>query len=456
MKIALPLKVNEIIRKLQDAGYEAYAVGGCVRDSLLSRKPGDWDITTSANPYEVKAIFARTVDTGIQHGTVTVMFGKEGFEVTTYRVDGEYEDSRHPKKVEFTTQLKEDLRRRDFTINAMAYNDTDGLVDEFEGLLDLKERKVRCVGSAIERFEEDALRILRAVRFSAQLDFTIEEDTLLAICEKAPNLKNISAERIRVELNKLLLSMQPKKLMIAHGAQITKVVLPEFDEMLACEQENHHQIYTVGMHCLEAVSYFANKCPYTDEEDAGYSKKQQLMLRWAMLLHDIGKPKTKTIGKDGEGHFYEHAREGAALAKEVLRRLKFDNETIDMVTKLVLYHEYQYELTSYGMRKAMNLIGTDTLPLLFEVQLADIYAQNPEYRQEKLLRLEQAKKLYQDVLDRNECVSLKSLAVNGSDLIACGCEQGKQIGAVLGRLLELVLEHPEWNQREILLEKIEK
>lgn len=452
MRIELPFKVKLIIEKLQSAGYEAYAVGGCVRDSLLKRSPKDWDITTSANPYQVKVLFDRTIDTGIQHGTVTVMIGKEGFEVTTYRVDGEYEDNRHPKQVTFTNQLVEDLRRRDFTINAMAYNPSDGLIDAFSGLNDLDEKVVRCVGSARERFDEDALRILRAIRFSAQLDFAIEENTLMAIKEKAMNLSNISAERIRDELNKLLLSNYPKRLMMAYDTGITKVVLPEFDQMMVTEQENHHHIYSVGIHSLEALSYFAEHYPLAaDYQDELYSRKEQLVIRWTLLLHDVGKPKTKIIGKDGEGHFYGHGALGASMAKGILKRLRFDNETIDLVYKLIYYHDYRYQPDAVHMRKAMNQIGAENMELLFVVQLADVMAQNPVYLQKKLENLELARKLFQQIIQQKDCVSLKTLAVNGRDLIQAGFRPGKEIGEKLNSLLNLVLEHPEYNTKEQLL-----
>ena len=448
----LPLKVKHIIDKLQAAGYEAYIVGGCVRDTLLNLSPKDWDITTSATPFQVKELFDRTVDTGISHGTVTVMLGKEGFEVTTYRVDGEYEDYRHPKQVMFTKKLIEDLRRRDFTINAMAYNHSDGLIDMFSGYQDLKDKVVRCVGSATERFDEDALRILRAIRFSSQLNFTIEEDTLLAVCAKSSNLVNISAERIREELNKLLLSNYPKKLMIAHEAGITKVVLPEFDVMLACDQENHHHIFNVGMHCLEALSYFVKKYPMTSNPTMNvYSKKLQLILRWTLLLHDAGKPKTKTIGKDKEGHFYGHAAVSAQMAKEILKRLKFDNESIELVYKLIYYHDYRFQTDASHMRKAMNLIGSENMELLFEVQQADVMAKNPAFQNEKLESLEGVRKLYQEIVKQGDCVSLKSLAVNGGDLIQAGYQPGKEIGEKLNYLLDVVIKNPEYNTKEQLL-----
>lgn len=238
MKITLPYKVEQIIRTIQGAGFDAYAVGGCIRDSILGRTPSDWDITTSARPEEVKKLFPRTVDTGIRHGTVTVMIQKEGFEVTTYRIDGEYEDSRHPKEVTFTANLTEDLKRRDFTVNAMAYNDKEGLIDVFGGMKDIEEKIIRCVGEAAERFSEDALRVMRAVRFSAQLGYTIDEKTKDAIKELAPTLKNISAERIQTELIKIAVSPNPDYLRIAYETGVTKAIFPEFDRMMETEQNN--------------------------------------------------------------------------------------------------------------------------------------------------------------------------------------------------------------------------
>ncbi|HOO28114.1 MAG TPA: CCA tRNA nucleotidyltransferase, partial [Lachnospiraceae bacterium] len=246
MQIRLPDKVKSIIRTLQDEGYEAYAVGGCVRDSVLGRIPEDWDITTNAHPLQIKALFRRTVDTGIQHGTVTVMIGKESFEVTTYRIDGEYEDSRHPKEVRFTKTLAEDLRRRDFTINAMAYNEETGIVDVFGGLSDLEKGIIRAVGNAEERFSEDALRILRAIRFCAQLNYSIEEKTEAAVKKLAKTLANISAERIRTELLKLLLSQSPEKLSIAYETGVIAVILPEFDHMMRTDQNHPHHCFNVG------------------------------------------------------------------------------------------------------------------------------------------------------------------------------------------------------------------
>lgn len=442
MKIELPQKVDYIINELMKNGYEAYAVGGCIRDSILGREPEDWDITTSANPAEVKKIFRRTVDTGIIHGTVTVMLEKEGYEVTTYRIDGEYEDNRRPKTVEFTADLVEDLKRRDFTINAMAYNEQKGLVDVFDGLADLQKGIIRCVGSAAERFEEDALRILRAIRFSAQLGFEIEKETLKAATAKVLNLEAISAERIRVELNKLILSAHPDKLIDAYEAGITKVILPEFDAMMKTEQNNPHHIYSVGLHSIKAVEQAG--------KDAVFNPKEMLILRWTMLLHDVEKPNCKTTDHKGD-HFYGHPEKSAETARLILRRLKFDNETIDLVYRLIKWHDYKFSLTSQAMRKAANKIGTDIMELLFEVKTADTLAQKQETRKEKLDNLNQAKLIYQEIKSNQDCVELKMLKINGKDLIQIGFKPGKAMGEVLNRLLEQVLENPLLNEKEILL-----
>ncbi|MDE7250449.1 MAG: CCA tRNA nucleotidyltransferase, partial [Lachnospiraceae bacterium] len=285
-RIKLPEKVKLIIQRITDAGFEAYAVGGCIRDSLLMRTPDDWDITTSADPFQVKAIFERTVDTGIKHGTVTVLMGGEGFEVTTYRIDGEYEDGRHPREVVFTPSLEEDLKRRDFTINAMAYNEKDGLVDIFDGIGDIQRGVICCVGNPLERFSEDALRIMRAVRFSAQLGYRIDEQTKVAIRQLAPDLKRISAERIQTELVKLVMSPHPEYLRTAYELGITKVILPEFDACMQTPQNNPHHCFDVGGHILESMKVIP--------ADRG--------LRLAMLFHDIGKPETVTVDKEGISH----------------------------------------------------------------------------------------------------------------------------------------------------------
>ena len=449
MNFIIPDKVNKIIEELRGHGFEAYAVGGCVRDMILGRSPQDWDITTSATPMEVKSIFRRTVDTGIVHGTVTVLLDKDHFEVTTYRLDGEYEDNRHPKEVSFTSSLTEDLKRRDFTINAMAYNESEGVIDLFGGMEDLQKGLVRCVGSAKERFEEDALRILRAVRFSAQLGFTIEEDTLKAVREKAENLKNISAERIRVELTKLLISDHPDRLRDLYDVGITKVILPEFDVMMTTDQKNIHHSYSVGEHTIRAVMEVGK-----DSEDRQFTEREKTLLRLTMLFHDIEKPGTLTVGKDGQNHFYGHQEKGALTAKNILRRLKFDNDTIQAVTHLVKWHDNRFGLTPSSMRKAVSKIGKEYMELLFEVQRADTSAKNPELTKEKYEIIAQARKLYGEILEREECVTLKELKVNGKDLIAIGIVPGKELGEMLDLLLQKVLEDPQLNEKETLLQLI--
>ena len=448
MVMQIPEKVEYIINVLMKNGYEAYAVGGCVRDSILGRVPEDWDITTSAQPEQVKALFHRTIDTGIQHGTVTVMMDKEGFEVTTYRIDGEYEDSRHPKNIEFTSNLEEDLKRRDFTINAMAYNPKDGLVDIFGGIEDINKKIIRCVGNANDRFSEDALRILRAVRFAGQLGFAIEEQTKEAIIALAPTLKNISAERIRVELDKLLMGKHPELIRVASETGICKVVLPELDSMLAREQNNPHHIYNVGEHCIKAVMLLNEEYKNSPE----YDKKTHSILAWTMLLHDVGKPECYTEDENGIGHFYGHGEKGTAMAKKILKRLRFDNYTTDTVSRLVCWHDYSFGTKEASMRKAANKIGTDIMELLFMVHRLDILAQNPDTHEVKLKKLEEAKALYESIRAKQHCLTLKELAVNGRDLMEAGFAKGKQLGDILEYLLGEVLEEPELNEKEKLLE----
>lgn len=435
MKIQLPEKVNTIIQTLQEHGYEAYAVGGCVRDSLLGREPGDWDITTSASPDETKKLFARTVDTGIEHGTVTVLLGKEGFEVTTYRIDGKYEDSRHPTEVIFTRNLREDLLRRDFTINAMAYNDTEGIVDIFGGMDDLKRKIIRCVGNARERFGEDALRIMRGVRFAAQLGFSLEKETKEAMAELAPTLEKISAERIQTELVKLLVSDSPELIREAYHLGITAVILPEFDEMMRTGQETKYHRYDVGEHTVQAV------CNVPPDK----------VLRLTMLLHDVAKPEMKTVDADGTAHFKGHDIRGEQKAKEILRRLKFDNDTIHKVTKLVRWHDYRMPAEKKNVRKAMSKISAELFPMYLLVKRADILAHSIYRREEELENLSGLQKCYEEIVADHECVSLKQLAVTGTDLIGIGMKPGKQIGEVLNELLRIVLEYPEFNNKEHLI-----
>lgn len=451
LRIALPDAVKKIIRILEVAGYEAYAVGGCVRDSLLGRVPEDWDITTSASPMQVKALFAKTVDTGIAHGTVTVLMNRQGYEVTTYRLDGEYEDCRHPKEVTFTDSLYEDLRRRDFTINAMAYNETVGLVDRFQGAEDLKAGVIRCVGEANERFGEDALRIFRAARFAAQLGFSVEEKTREAMTAQVENLRKVSAERIRVELVKLLLGAYPDRLLLAYETGITRVVLPEWDRMMEQEQNNRHHCYNVGMHTLKSIEAL--------HELEGYKvcdKKGQIILNMAMLLHDSAKPLCATTDEKGADHFFGHQEKSVDVAREVLKRLKFDNDTIKAVLTLVLHHDSRHKLgkgakMAEKVRRITGKVGHPGMKLLFLVQISDVLAHHANSVEAGLESIAKMQECYDVIVSENQCVCLAELAIRGGDLMELGYPSGPVLGDVLKELLEEVLRDPTKNRREWLI-----
>lgn len=435
--IEMPEKAEKILRVLHENGYEAYAVGGCVRDSVLGRKPEDWDITTSASPLQVKELFPRTVDTGIQHGTVTVMDGNDGFEVTTYRIDGAYEDCRHPKEVIFTSSLTEDLKRRDFTINAMAYSHESGLVDEFGGLEDLKNGIIRCVGDSRERFTEDALRMMRAVRFAAQLGFELNEDVREAIREMADALDLVSAERIQAELVKLLVSSHPHWYRLAYECGITAVIMPEFDRIMVQRQNNPHHIYTTGVHTLVALQ----------------NVPDDRVLRLTMLFHDMGKPEVFTTDENGKDHFRGHAIYSEKIARRIMKRLKFDNDTMNKVCTLVKNHSWYPELSGKSVRFCAYLIGPELFDQFLLVKKADILAHHPDVVEQKLNYLAEVNHIWEDIRLKKDCLSLKQLALSGKELIADGMCPGPEIGEVLQSLLEEVLEFPERNQTEYLLEE---
>ena len=437
-EIVMPDAVQSIIEELESAGYEAYIVGGCVRDALLGRIPNDWDITTSASPMQVKALFARTIDTGIQHGTVTVMVGKEGYEVTTYRIDGAYSDGRHPDGVTFTSNLGEDLLRRDFTINAMAYHPKRGIVDLYHGREDLKKGIIRCVGRAKDRFLEDALRILRAVRFAAQLHFEIDGETEAAIRELAGNLQKISHERIRDEVNKLLLSAHPEYVMKLWEYKITGVIAPWFDRMMETPQQNAYHEVNVAKHTVRVI---ANTPPSRE-------------LRWAALLHDVGKPDTLTVDSDGTTHFYGHAELGETMAKQILRDFKWDNDTIRDVSRMVRWHDYRCPQSRKSIRKAVNQIGKDIFPAVLELMRADTYGKRRETWEKSLADIDASEAIYRDILEEGECVSLKELEIDGHVLMTeLGLPSGRILGEILQTLLGEVLEDSGKNKREYLLKR---
>ena len=435
MRIKIPTTVKLILDGLHTHGYEAYVVGGCVRDSILNREPDDWDITTSALPHQIKQCFQRTVDTGIQHGTVTVLVGSRACEVTTYRIDGEYSDSRHPDSVTFTRKLEEDLLRRDFTINAMAYNEEEGLIDLYGGMKDLQRKKICCVGNAQDRFAEDALRILRAVRFSAQLHFGIDRLTALAMMDQAGFLQNISAERICTELIKLICSDHPEYLRVAYEAGITRVILPEFDAMMETPQNSPYHIYNVGDHTLTAMQHTRN----------------DKVTRLAMLLHDVGKPSCKTMDAYGNDHFKGHAEAGVGIATAIMRRLKLDNDTILKVRTLIQYHDWWMKADEKEIRRALHTVSKPLFPLLLDIQQADTMGKSEYRRDERLRRIAQVGRYAADILQRGDAIDLKDLAVNGEDMMALGVPAGPGIGKLLHAALDLVLDNPYLNTREYLL-----
>jgi len=414
MKIDIPADAARIIDIFEKNGYEAYVVGGCVRDSILGRSPEDWDITTSATPQQMKELFHKTIDTGIQHGTVTIRMGGCSYETTTYRIDGEYEDSRHPKSVEFTSLLSEDLRRRDFTINAMAYSPKKGLVDLFGGIEDLENKIIRCVGNPNERFSEDALRTLRAVRFAGQLGFTIEENTLQAISLAAPSIANISVERIRVEITKLIMSTGADRMMIAKDTGLTKVFLPEWDK-IADDKKKAEEV-------IDVINEINNIY-----EDKGSTEHK--ILCFAALLYETGK------------------------AQEIMQRLKFDNYSINFVDRLTTYCTYDFDMNKVEFRRFLSSAGTDIMELLYILRQAYSVRYTGDYAEYMKEVETKSKLMYNEILENKDALYVKDLDISGNDLINAGIPAGKMIGIILNSLLASVLEKPECNEKSWLLKK---
>lgn len=431
MRIQLPEKVSKIINCLTEAGYEAYAVGGCVRDTLLGRTPGDWDITTSAKPEEVKALFGRTIDTGILHGTVTVMLGKEGFEVTTYRIDGEYEDARHPKNVVYTANLLEDLKRRDFTINAMAMKSSGELTDNFNGRSDLKNKIIRTVGDPAKRFTEDALRILRALRFASQLGFHIENKTSEMIHQYAYLIKNISAERIREEFVKILLGNSAEKILREY-CDVIEVFIPEIKKSYGFKQYSPYHKYDVWEHTIHAVG-------------ASVPEKN---VRTAMFFHDIAKPDCFKLDKNGRGHFKGHAVKSAEMTYDILKRLRFSSKDIKDIICVIYHHSDELD-NKPEIKLLMNKIGIKNFINLLNVQRADSMSKQ-EFCRERLKKSNWQEKTAKEIIQNKECYTLKGLAVNGNDLMKLGFE-GKENGKMLEYLLkEVIYENLENNKISII------
>ncbi len=426
-----------LLEQLNQNGYEAFVVGGCVRDMLMGITPHDYDITTSATPDEVKRVFEnyRVIETGLKHGTVTVMAEGEPVEITTYRIESTYSDSRHPDGVRFTRSLTEDLARRDFTVNAIAYNPDVGIVDPFEGQKDIKKKILRCVGNPRERFSEDALRIMRLVRFASVLGFEIDKETAEAAISLKEKLIHVSAERIQSELVKLLCGKDAGKIIVEY-CEILSAVIPELLPMKGFDQKNHHHIYDILTHTAKAV-------------DAVPTEKD---LRLGALFHDIGKPSVFSLDSDGVGHFYNHASVGWQLTEEILTRLKFDNATKNTVTHLVKWHDIQIEASEKGVKRALGKMTPEFFFKLLALKRADNLAQNPVYS-DRQTYYDTLESLTKDILSQKACFSMKDLAVNGSDLIAIGIPAGKRMGLILKTLLDDVINERIPNEKDLLLNR---
>jgi len=436
IKIEIPEKVNRILNRLNCYGYEGYIVGGCVRDSILGREPNDWDICTNCTPEKMLEIFKgfKVIPTGLKHGTLTVVIDNEHFEVTTFRIDKDYNDGRHPDKVEFTSDLKEDLKRRDFTINAMAYGCNKGLIDFYGGIEDIKNKRIKCVGDPSQRFNEDYLRMLRAVRFSAQLSYNLDMSAFRTIIELSYNIVDISKERIREEINKILLTEEPSKgFRLLYDTGLLKHIIPELVKCVKFEQRNPHHDKDVFEHIMGVLD----------------NTKKDLVLRLAALFHDIAKPQCFSVDENNVGHFYNHHIIGMDITKDILKRLKYDNRTIELVKALVKEHMSKYNgVTPRIIKRLINRVGVDNIERLFELQIADIRDSKKSY---DISSIEEAKEMTMIIINERQPLTVKDLEIDGRDLMRLGIPQGKIIGIVLDKLLEKVLDDIDMNKRDLLL-----
>ena len=437
--LLLPADVSFVINELEKSGYEAFAVGGCVRDSLRGESPHDWDICTSALPEDTLRVFAgsNVIETGLKHGTVTVILDHKPYEITTYRSEGEYSDNRRPDTVSFLTDIRGDLSRRDFTINAMAYSARTGVVDFFGGIGDLENGVVKCVGDPDKRFGEDSLRIMRAMRFASTLKMTIDGETAKAMLHNRALLGKISAERIASELNKMIMGAYVYDVFSEH-AQIIFEIIPELAPTLNFAQDNPHHSFDVFTHTVLSIAY----APF------------DLCVRLALLFHDIAKPECHTH-EDGVSHFYGHAQVSVDIARSVLSRLKYDNETSSTVKKLVLYHDSDMLPSRKHIKRWLNRLGEAKLRQLMEVKRADVMAQSELKQNERLKGLHDVSLVIDEILQEQQCFSLKDLAVDGRDLLAAGIPQGRQIGEIMKLLLDLVIEEEIENSKDALLSYVD-
>lgn len=436
----IPTSVKKVLYMLESACYEAYVVGGCVRDALMGIEPHDYDVTTSAEPQEVKSVFKDyvVIETGIKHGTVTLLMESYPIEITTFRTEGEYIDGRHPSEVFFAKSLEEDLARRDFTVNAMACDINGETHDYFGGKEDLKKGIIRAVGKAESRFEEDALRIMRALRFAAVTGFEIEPETAEAARKCKELLTKISGERLREELIKLLCGKNAKKIILEYW-DILAVFMPELAQLKGFQQKNPYHIYDVLEHTAVAVDNVRN----------------DPILRLGAFFHDIGKPLCFTVDEAGVGHFYGHSHVSEEIARNIMNKLKFDNETKGKVLQLVKYHDVPIEEKTGSVKRALNKYSVSGFFDLLEIKRADNLAQNPCCRG-RMTKLDELKKIAEEIIEQEQCFSLKDLAVNGKDLINLGLRPGKELGETLNLLLEAVIEEQVPNEKTKLLELVQK
>ncbi len=437
MEIKISRGVQQILTTIEKAGFEAYIVGGAVRDSIMGKTPSDYDIATNAKPREVKALFSHTIDTGLKHGTVTVIENKIGYEITTYREEAGYRDMRHPDAVKYVDKLSADLKRRDFTINAMAYNPKSGLVDEFGGMEDIDRRIIRCVGVPEERFKEDALRMLRAVRFAACLGFTLDEKVIKAIKKCSVLIKNVSAERILGEVNKILISDYPAKIKLLYETGLMRYIIPELCSCFGTVQNNKYHIYDVGEHIMKAVENTPN----------------DLILRWAALLHDVGKPACLSCDSNGINHFYGHHRESVRIADDVLHKLRMDKESIHDILVLIENHDVRIDMHPAPVKRMLARTGEGLFLKLLLLQEADNRAKNPKYLDEKLAKLHAVYDQCQRIIAEGQPYQTSHLLINGRDLIKLGFKTGREIGDTLKLLLDEVVIDPSLNTRDYLVKR---
>ena len=438
MELQISPGAERVLKTLENAGFEAYIVGGAVRDCIMGKIPTDYDITTNALPRQVKALFRRTIDTGIKHGTVTVIENKTGYEITTYRRENKYEDNRHPDSVEFVRDIRTDLKRRDFTMNAIAYNPRLGVVDIFGGIEDIKNGIIRCVGKPTERFKEDALRMIRAVRFSACLNFKIDDETEKGIRKCSVLVKNVSPERVLAELNKVLLCDYPSRIKLLYETGLMRYIIPNLCTCFETVQNNKYHIYNVGDHIMKAVENTPN----------------DLIIRWAALLHDVGKPACAYKDQNGIYHFYGHHRESVRMAEDILHKLRMDKSSIDSILTLIENHDVRIDSNPASVKKILARTGEELFLKLLLLQEADNRAKNPKYLDDKLLKLQSTYSQYIRIIAECQPYMISHLQINGRDLIKMGYKTGREIGDILKLLLDEVVIDPSLNTREYLVKRV--